>query len=63
MGTWELKVIGTGEGKYSITTQLVRVEDPQGSVIEGNAVLGSVSTYLIRYPSQIGKPLEVTLVK
>lgn len=65
IGIWELKVIGTGSGKYSIATPLFNSKEPQTSVaiIEGNATLGSVDTYMIRYPLQTEKPLEVTPVK
>ena len=63
IGTWELKVIGTGSGKYSITTQLVTPQEPQTAVVEGNTTSGSVETYIVKYPSEAGKALELTPIK
>lgn len=61
IGSWELKVIGNGEGEYSLVTRLVNTfkED----LIKKNTSKGAVDTYILRYPTEAGKPLEVTSVK
>lgn len=62
IGTWELQVIGQNRGKYSITTELVDNTNHQTSKIEGNIVIGEIKTYLLKYPNEKGKPLEVALL-
>ncbi|KKQ73748.1 MAG: hypothetical protein US96_C0054G0010 [Candidatus Woesebacteria bacterium GW2011_GWB1_38_5b] len=57
-GTWELKIIGNGEGQYILSTQ--PVDDPSSaSFITGQSQKDSITTYILRYPSEKGKPIEV----
>lgn len=60
IGSWELKVIGNGEGEYSLGTRLVNTfkED----LIKKNTSKGVIDTYILRYPTGTDKPLEVTPV-
>lgn len=60
IGSWELKVIGNGEGEYNLMTRLVNTlkED----LIKKNTSKGKVDTYILRYPAGAEK-LEVTPIQ
>ncbi len=63
IGNWQLKVVGTGIGGYRIITELVDSQNHQTSTIEGMASMGLINSYILHYPAQTGKPLEITHVK
>lgn len=63
IGTWELRVIGQKQGKYFVRTELVDNTNHQTSETEGNITSGETKTYLLKYPDEKGKPLEITLLK
>ena len=59
-GTWELRVIGNGVGEYALETRLVKTFKDE--MVRGTASIGSVDTYLLRYPAEDTAPLEVIRV-
>lgn len=63
VGNWELQVVGNNTGKYKLGTELVSTTNHQTQMIEGDTSKGLVSKYLLHYPNEAGKPLEVTLIK
>ncbi|MBI2327433.1 hypothetical protein HYU92_03865 [Candidatus Curtissbacteria bacterium] len=60
IGSWELKVIGNGEGEYSLMTRLVNTLKEDS--IKKSTSKGKIDTYILQYPTGADKPLEVTPV-
>lgn len=60
-GMWELQIVGTADGIYTLGTQIVNT----GMVdsLEKNIAKGAVNIYVLRYPYDNTKTLEITLIK
>lgn len=63
VGTWKLQVIGTSTGDYTLATELLDPDNNQKSAVGGTILSGAVHTYVVRYPGDREKPLEVIRVE
>jgi len=59
VGTWNLQIVGNGIGKYTLTTELLDVENHETQAIDGDIKEGLIISYNMSYPTQKGKPVEL----
>lgn len=60
-GTWELQIVGTADGSYTLGTQIVNTG--KADFLKKNIAKEAVDTYILRYPSDNTKTLEITYIK
>lgn len=62
-GTWNVKVVGTGSGKYKLVSEIVDRENHQIKTVEGTINQGETIEYEVSYPAVTGIPIEFKLVE
>ncbi|HUS59936.1 MAG TPA: hypothetical protein VMX76_00970 [Nevskiaceae bacterium] len=63
LGVWELNIIGNGNGEYQLGTELIDNKNHQTQIIKNNTTKGAIDSFILEYPYETGKPLQVTEVK
>ena len=58
-GTWDLQVIGTETGTYTLATEVVDQENPATDYVAGTTGPGQITEYQITYPATPGDPVDL----